>query len=160
MSDEQEKGEAKARLLSWLNIEGNDFLGTGLSFSDFLLSRQIDRWRNSLSCIRNRKEVRRRLRIIRAMSALLESLEQRGEIFNLAGLDGALLAVINGEWDEARSIAESLDYSEDAELLARYASMHAPIKALILEACDGVLPNDPEVVVTGPLEPPPKEERH
>jgi hypothetical protein len=154
------QGDARARFLEWTNLEGDDFLGSGLSFADFMLSNQVERWRNSLSCIRNRTEIRRRLRAIRAIGAAIEALEQQREIFNLAGLDGALLALINGEWDEARSIAESLDYAEEGPLGVRYAELHAPIKELILKACDEMLPNDPEVTMAGPLEPPPKDERH
>jgi hypothetical protein len=176
MADDQGKAN-KAKLLGWLDMGGVDFLGTGMSFGDFMLFKQVERWKNSLSCIRDRKEQRRRVRMIRAIAVAMEALEKqhgvphhgssgRGvqrQIFNTACMDGAILAIINGEWDEARSIAESLDYSDEAEQVrAIYAPMHAPIKALILRACDEVIaepdPGVPSTVFADEL--PPKNERH
>jgi len=133
----------KKRLLAWIDLEGEDFLGSGLSFNDFMLSRKVERWKNSISCINNAKEERRRIKLIRRLVVAAAEIEREYGCFNQFQIDQAILAIINGDWVECQRIVGYLEYGdESAQLRDAWAPRHAPLRALIIEARELAIPVD------------------
>lgn len=140
------ESDGKKRLLAWLDTEGDDFLGTGMSFQDFMLSRQIERWKNSISCLQDRTEQRRRVRLIRRLSVAMDEVERTYGVFGFAQLDMAIVAIINGDWVECQRIADELKYEDERpEIRHALAERHAALRTLILEAKELAVPDDADV---------------
>lgn len=127
--------DPRARLKRMLNPD--NFLGSGLTLQEWSLSGMIDRWQNCLSNLSDREATRRRVSSIRRICVAIDAIERAHGVFNVRGLERGLVAVINGEWQEVRSIADELLYrGEDASFRAEWTVAHAPIRALLLEACN------------------------
>lgn len=140
------ESDAKKKLKALLDFEGDNFLGSGLSLQELLLKNQIERWQNSISCLHNPQEERRRIKVIRRIALAMEKIEQAHGCFNFAALDRGIVAVINGDWAECQRIADDLKYEDEiADTRYRIAQWHAPIRALLLEACEQAVPNDADV---------------
>lgn len=140
MADES---DSKKYLKSILDFEGDDFFGTGLSFNEFALNAEFKKWRNSLSRITDRQERRRRLKLIRLICVALDEVERVHGVWGTIWVNDGLVAIFNGDWDECRQCAEMLCHEgEDPKLVEIYVKAHAPIRALLLEACDTALPTE------------------
>jgi hypothetical protein len=140
------ESEAKKRLLAWVDTNGDNFLGSGMTFQDFMLSRQIERWKNSIPCLHDRTELRRRVRLIRRLAVAMDGVERTSGVFGFAQLDMAIVAIINGDWAECQRIADELKYEhERSEIRQTLAERHATLRTLILEAKELAVPDDADV---------------
>jgi hypothetical protein len=135
--------DSKKYLKSLLGFDSDDFFGTGLTFAEFSRSHDFRRWVNSLSHIRDRTETKRRLKLIRRLCAALEEVEREHGVFATVWVYDGLLAIYDGDWKECRHCAEMLLHEgEDARTIEVYGAAHAPLRAILLEACETALPSD------------------
>jgi hypothetical protein len=133
--------DSKKVLKSMLDFDGDDFFGTGLTFQEFSLSHEYRRWHNNLSRIADRSERRRRLKLIRRLCVVMDQVERGHGVYAMAIAESGLEAIFNGDWKECRIVADMLRHDgEDAPDIAVYVAAHAPLREILLEACDTALP--------------------
>jgi hypothetical protein len=138
--------DSKKHLKSLLDFDGDDFFGTGLTFAEFSLSQDFKRWVNSLARVRDRKETKRRLGLIRRLCAALEEVEREHGVFSTIFVYDGLLAIFYGDWKECRQCADTFLYEgEHPQIIERYVKAHAPLRAILLEACETALPSDEDL---------------
>lgn len=141
MTDESTK--RRLNLLELLGFATDNFARSGYSIEEFIVRGMLDRWQNSLSNISDSTERRRRLKLIRRLCVAMDEIERTHGVFNVRGLESGLEAVINGEWKEVRRIADDLLYADETEHVRKAALVaHAPIREILLEACETTLPSD------------------
>jgi hypothetical protein len=139
-----DESDSKKYLKSLIDFDSDNFFGTGLSLQEFVLSEDFKRWHNSLSRV-DASERRRRLKLIRKLYLTLEAVERESGVFGTIWVDSGVEAIFNGDWKECRFSADMLLHEgEDAQIIKIYRKAHAPLRALLLEACETALPGDDE----------------
>lgn len=93
MSDDDKKGQ----LDSWLDPQGDNFMGTGLNLSEALQHMAIERFTRSLG-EQERPEKTRRMKYIVELSATLQKIYDAEEVFGTAILEGMIEDIITGDW--------------------------------------------------------------
>lgn len=120
MGDEKDKDRA-ARIL---DLEGDNFLGTGMSFAEFRKSHDVVRFANSFFA-QGRLERKRRIEAVTRLGAELQRI-RKVSVFCCSLGEAAMEAVIEGDWAMAETWAAHFTFVEEGE---HVAAAHAPLWA-------------------------------
>jgi hypothetical protein len=127
---------SKERLSKLLDIESDNFLGTGMSLQDFMLCGLVEDINHSF-VTQMKPERKRRLGFIRKLAAELDRILVDGHLFGSAIAEGGIGAVILGDWSEVKDIAEEFRFTdEDEHTRNTYAPIYANFVGLLQEAFD------------------------
>lgn len=139
MADDEEKTPAE-QLRCWLDTNGNDFCGTGLTFQEFLQYEMIKRVKSSFVTVFDRIEERRRLNIIMDLSVAIHKLGgENRSYFAIRWAESGIKHVILGEWDELKLLEKSLLFEDESESLREeVVPAYEEIRSILRRAYEGV----------------------
>lgn len=123
----------KEQLLSWLDPETSNFMGSGMGLMEFMLSGDIRRFRGSFGSQKNTEQRRRLNLIIRASKALHDIREVN--IFATGFCEMAIEDVIKGDLRNLKRWKDKIP-AEWASESNEYNELWAPFTKIIHEAID------------------------
>jgi hypothetical protein len=143
----EKRGEpAKETLRKILDAKGPDFLGTGLTFEEFLVSQDLQRYRRSYSQ-QDRKERKRRLDFVLRLAVEYQAVVQR-TLFSTAFAKNALAEVFDGDWRGLKIARDVLTFEDETpETRETFAPIFAAFVRLLDEILTSVPTEGSEVVV-------------
>lgn len=117
-----EEKDAKEKLEEYMDTEGDNFMGTGMSLKDLMTfgkAKEIER----SYVIADRDEQERRLTAVIELSVVLGEILARGEVFGTAILRSNIDDAISGDWD---SILTWVEYHETGDGGRSHAKTRCP----------------------------------
>lgn len=103
--------EDKIKLLGWLGLRSRDFLGTGMSFQEWNLLNDLERFGKTFENQKRDEKNRRILGIIRLSHELVKIREVSN--FSTAFGESCIEAVIKGDWHDLAQHAKWLTFSDE-----------------------------------------------
>lgn len=125
---------SKDRLSQLLDVESDNFMGTGLSLQEFLLCGKVDELANSFAT-QDKDERKRRLGFVVKLGAELDRMRSKGLQFGTALAEAAIESVILGDWKMVKDWANDFTFEHEHEQTRQtYAPLYAPFVGLLQEA--------------------------
>lgn len=120
---------------TFLDPQGPDYMGSGLSFSEWFATADVLRY-NRWFGTQTREEQQRRMRYVIALCAEQERLVA-ASLFACGTSQGLIEKVIEGDWNSVKMTIETLRFNHECEeLRTREATRFAKFVALAQEAYD------------------------
>jgi hypothetical protein len=121
------------QLHEMLDINGPNFMGTGLSLPELLASGRLQAFMNSLG-EQSRDERHRRLKYLVLLGAELAKIRET-ETFATGLAEMAIEDLIKGDWAGVRSLADGFRFTDEhPSISSRYAPLYARFAELLDEA--------------------------
>lgn len=144
--------EAQALLKKLFDMEGDDFLGSGMNFHEWIRLGDVLRYRRFFGN-QAREERRRRMKYIVALSVEHDRICQQDR-FATAWSEATIEAVINGDWDEVKMWTDTLEFRDEAPQIRNIA---APKFAKFVEVAREAWETRPKVFCPVCFRPAPQE---
>lgn len=126
---------SKERLSKLLDVESEDFMGTGMTLHDFMLCGRLDELSHSFAT-QDKDERRRRLGFIIRLGAELDKIKQKGP-FATGLAEAGIESVILGDWSMVREWADHFEFKDEHESIREaYATLYVAFVGLLREAFD------------------------
>jgi hypothetical protein len=129
-------GDKRTRFLELLGEESSNFLGTGLSISEFIQLELAEKFATSFAA-QDRDERQRRLDAVVPLSIELGKIREQTN-FSTGICEMAIATVIDGDWQGAEDCADILSMDdEDEQIRDRHASTFVTFRAILMQTVRG-----------------------
>jgi hypothetical protein len=136
-----------AKIRDLFDATSSNFMGTGMTMTELMLSERLKAFRNSLG-EQSREERRRRLDYVIKLSVELAKIQEVGP-FATRLAEGAIGDLIQGEWANVKIMAGHFRFEEESEdLRSRYAPLYVEFVRLLEEAFATRPGTEPQPTVT------------
>jgi len=121
---------ARALLTEWVDPDGDNFLGTGLTLREFVTEGTVRRFAQSYSQ-QDRPERRRRLDFVVELATAYQELRRHTGFATGVALT-AIEAVIEGDWTTVADLAKEFQWRDEVTFDAdRYRALYADYVAIL-----------------------------
>lgn len=133
MTDKPNKPDKRERFAELLGTDSKNFLGTGLTFTEFMQLHKAEQIAESWALQPVEEQKRRRKAVIQLSIELGRITEHHGFSTRLAEM--AIEAVIVGDWKMVQEWADHFTFDTEGEdLRAQYAPVFAVFRELLLQS--------------------------
>ncbi len=126
-------------LQKYLDVNNPDFMGSGMTFQEFMMVGEVERIRSSYSRQTREEKSRRRDAMVALTIEYTKILQQTHQATMWAR--EAIVEVLNGDWKEVKVCRDMLTFEGD---FVGLQSLHGPIFARFVEMLDEVLAGVPK----------------
>jgi hypothetical protein len=134
----------KSTLRKYLDIHGPDFMGTGMSFQEFMAVGEIERLNNAYWRQSREEKDRRRDAVVALACEYAKITQQTNQA--IAWAREAIPEVLNGGWKDVRMFRDMLTFTgEEKSFRDRYVPIFEHFVSLLDQVLEGVPKVEPEV---------------